>query len=133
MRGMTLGARVLLFLAFPLATVASYTDCGGCLCELNSMEYAVTIVDDAGDPVVGLEHAVAIERTGQALPALSWENRYTLISDQEKHLIDSRGELLLFTATDGQRAVSADYVVDVPGSCRCHVNKVSGPDTLVIG
>ena len=100
----------------PLAIVASHTGCGGCLCELNSMEYAVTVVDGAGDPVVGLEHTVRIARTGQALTALSWEGRYSLISDEQKHLINPRGEPLLFTATDGRRTVGADYVADVPGS-----------------
>jgi len=125
------GAKLLLTLILPLGVVAFYTGCDECICETYSAEYAVTIVDDAGDPVVGLEHSVRIVRTGQTLPALFWEERYSLISDQERHLINPYGERLRFTATDGQTMVTADYVVDVPGRCHCHVNNVSGPDTLV--
>jgi hypothetical protein len=120
-----------LALILPLGMVAFNSGCDECVCSMIFVEYTVTIVDDVGDPAVALGHSVQIVRTGQTLPAWSRGGPYSLIDDLERHRISRYGERLRLTATDAETTVTADYVVDVPGVCRCHVKKASGADTLV--
>jgi hypothetical protein len=117
-------------------TCGSVTACAAdCFCDLSLAAIRVLITDEDGTPVEGLEFSVNVERTGEQVvfPAeVPHEGWYPVITDVEQKYIDPSGEQLRFAATDGQRTVTAQYVVDMPGRCNCHVNKVSGPDTLVI-
>jgi hypothetical protein len=106
-----------------------------CTCTLEFRQYVVRVVDSAETPVVGLQPIVTVVRTGQEIDNRRYrldDGYYTIISDAQRRAIDPDGELLRFSAVSDERSASADYVFDIPGPCGCHVNRVSGPDTVVL-
>jgi hypothetical protein len=40
-------------------------------------------------------------------------------------------EKIYFSATDGSKITSGEFMFNTD-ECKCHINKVSGPDTLVL-
>ena len=95
--------------------------------------YGVYVIDTAGVKMPGLDHSVTIANSGQRIgvdstiapPADGW---YPLISDAEGGLLGPTGALVLFSATDGAVTAEGDFLF-VAGAC--HVEKLSGPDTVV--
>jgi hypothetical protein len=106
----------------------------GCICTASFALYNVTVIDAAGAPVTGLDPTVTVVRTGQRLTLSTTPsgNHYPVFTDGEIHLIDPAGELVRFVASNTQGSTAGDFVFDAPGTCHCHMRKVSGPDTLVV-
>ncbi len=95
----------------------------------------VLIVDAAGQGVTGLESRTVVLRTGQRIygaPEIELPPGgpvYPVVADTDVDHIRPRGDSLAFVAFDSTRTAAAVFVVDIPD--QCHVNKVSGPDTLL--
>ena len=107
----------------------------GCVCTTLFAIIQVTVVDTTAAPLAGLSPAITLLRTSQSIvPDQTGVGggRYNVITDGEHSLIRPSGDTLRFVVTAGARSARADFAVDEPGSCACHVNKVSGPDTLVL-
>lgn len=120
--------------------IAPAGGCGGpseadCLCTRNLVFVQVAVVDANGSRIDGLTPVITIVRTGQPL-ALSRVSSsgvgYNVITDHEKEQIRASSERLMFSVSDGTRSAEAEFVVRFPGSCGCHVEKVSGPSTIVL-
>jgi hypothetical protein len=58
--------------------------------------------------------------------------RYYVVTDADRENIALDGDILRFAVSSGSRSAAADFVVDAPGSCHCHVHLVAGPDTLIL-
>jgi len=107
--------------------------CAEIACTADVESVTVTVTDAAGTPVTGL------------LPTSRYQNGATFAVDQE---LASVVPGLYVVIDDGQRDVVNDSIVvfevssatgsttgtfEVTASdCRCHIEKVSGPDTLVL-
>jgi hypothetical protein len=95
--------------------------------------YGVYVVDGAGFVLPGLDYTVTISNLGHevevdstvAPPANGW---YPLVTDAQGALLGQTGSLVRFDGTDGTLTTTGDYLF-VAGLC--HVEKLSGPDTLV--
>lgn len=108
-----------------------------CLCTAEYRFYLVTIVDTLGVPVDSLDIIVK-DKDGDELDILQENNifgagRYTVLTDSFTKMFCPCGtpEKIYFTAAKRNRIASAEYFFNTD-DCQCHINKVSGPDTLVI-
>jgi hypothetical protein len=95
--------------------------------------YGVYVTDTAGVLLPGLDHSVIIRNIGQEIHvdssvAQAADGWYPLISDTEGSVLGPTGALVTFVATDNTVTATGDFVF-VAGPC--HVEKLSGPDTVV--
>lgn len=62
----------------------------------------------------------------------AWEGIYKVVDDSHKDLIHFFNERFIVTGTQDEREFSAEFVIAVGRDCRCHVRKVSGPETILL-
>jgi len=108
-----------------------------CLCTDEFCYYTVTVVDTLGVPVDSLTISIKDEE-GNELDvrqnnSIFGHGNYIVLDDSFTGLFASTDahEKVFFSATDGERIAQAEYLFNTD-RCRCHVNKVSGADTLVL-
>ena len=108
-----------------------------CICTQEFAIDQVTIIDSAGVPVDSLKIIIK-DKSGNTLDIQ--QNSFAYMSGNYIVLHDGYLNLLCgqilpqrfdFSATDGKRSVSARYYF-LTDDCCCHIQKVSGPDTLVL-
>jgi hypothetical protein len=126
-------------LLFGVAGCDGLFDGSECECSLKLEYYTITVLDQQGDPVPDVDLTVTVPRTADTLdlreldPYLAPEaGRYPVFGDTYIHQINPLGEDVRVSGVSGGRGFAVDFVFDVPGRCRCHVNKVSGPDTVLL-
>lgn len=121
---------------FSLAA-CSDDECNTVACTMEFRTFSVAVVNDAGEPVAGLEPVVTLVRTGEELdfsnmgPGDPANGNYLVMTDGHGALIEQDEEPVRFTATTGGLSVTGDFVFGVT-MCRCHVEQLAGPDTLVM-
>lgn len=108
-----------------------------CLCTEEYRFFLVTVVDTLGVPVDSLNVTIR-DKDGDELnvvqdPYPFGAGKYTVLNDSFTQMFCSctTPEKIYFSATDGNRIAAGEYLFNTD-KCRCHINKVSGPDTLVI-
>ncbi len=112
-------------------------ECDTVACTMEFRTFSVAVVNEAGEPVTGLEPVVTMVRTGEELDPSDMglgdpaSGVYLVMTDGNAALIQQDEEPVRFTATTGQLSVTGDFVFGMT-MCRCHVEQLSGPDTLVI-
>lgn len=130
MRTLKLGLTVV------LVSLAACSDEGmpGGACTASFATVGVTVVDGAGQPVPDASVTATLVRTGQVLVPttlmLTVPGTYTLVDDGSTNVIRRAGESVQAHVSRGTQSVTADYVFSVPDGC--HINKVSGPDTVTL-
>ena len=112
---------------------------GDCLCTAEFVQVSITVVDEGSLPVSGVTIQVTMPRTGQLLDSGrllggSEPGRYAIFNDAFKDLVapENRdvGEEIRVVGSLKAPIFDETFRVGVPGECRCHVRKVSGPDTV---
>jgi hypothetical protein len=112
-------------------------ECEAGACTMEFRTFSVAVVNDAGEPVAGLEPVVTLVRTGAELdfsnagPGDPENGVYMVMTDGHGALIEQDEEAVRFTATTGGLSATGDFAFGMT-MCRCHVEQVSGPDTLVM-
>lgn len=108
-----------------------------CLCTEEFRSYLVTVVDTLGTPVDSLDVTIK-DKDGDELDVQQDqyfvnESKYTVLNDSFTHIMCSCGtpQIIYFSATDGNRIATGEFMFNTD-DCKCHINKVSGPDTLVL-
>ncbi len=104
-------------------------------CSSNLFVSTVTVIDTAGAPVPDATLTAVLARTGDTLSptslALHVSGTYIVVDDGSRGRIDPSGDTLLVRLErSGSAGLTQAYFYDVPGGC--HVNRVSGPDTLTL-
>ena len=124
-------------LGLALVTAAGCDDdplLNGCFCTEEFRAVSVTVVDTAGSPVDSMSVVVTRPRDGFTFTPdqeLAFDpGTYVIMDDGDKTALTISGETVRVVATKGGASVNADYVF-ATDDCRCHIEKVSGPDTLV--
>ncbi len=120
-----------------IGTVAwgcSSTTVEGCICDSGFRIAVVTIVDTEGTPVVGVALTVTrvstqenLEFTPTDLPA----GVYVILDDGFVGAVDMEGEVCRIEGRKDSAAFMQDYVVGTD-VCRCHLTRISGPDSIVM-
>ncbi len=118
---------------------ASGCDSGGpgglCVCTEQFVIHTVRVVDAAGAPVTGLDVTVVRVSDGLAFDVsggdpLGTPGVYLLMDDRFTSVLGTAGEAVRFEGRKDGRLVTADFVFRTD-PCRCHVEKVRGPDQIV--
>lgn len=130
MRIMKLGCAAMLL------SLAACADDGmpGGACTASFAIVGVTVLDGAGQPVPDASVTATLVRTGQVLVPtalmLPVPGTYTLVDDGSTNAIRRAGESVQARIARGAQSTTVDYVFSVPDGC--HINKVSGPDTVTL-
>lgn len=108
-----------------------------CMCTEEYRFYLVTVIDTLGVPVDSLTVTIT-DKDGDELDVTQDPNpfgagKYTVLNDSFIQMFCSctTPEKIYFSATDGIRTASGEFMFNTD-ECKCHINKVSGPDTLVL-
>jgi hypothetical protein len=107
-----------------------------CVCTEEFRVFSVAVLDDASQPVSDAQLTVTNLRTGRDLTS-GWLGQlvpgsYVIADDGMLDEFSSDGDPVRVT---GQAAAGSFTTVFVfaPDACRCHLQRVAGPDTVVIG
>ena len=128
-------------LLIPFLLVIAIASCStvdeDCMCTEEYRFFLVTVVDTMGVPVDSLTIMIK-DKDGDELDVQQQDQifgpgKYTVLDDSFTKMFVSPAvsEKVTFTATDGTRNVTGEYLFNTD-KCRCHINKVSGLDTLVL-
>lgn len=123
-----------LILMVTLYVSSCTSDSLDCVCTDDFRSITVVVVDTLKSPVNGLISTIEDEsgkmysfpQEPPFFPGL-----YTIMNDSYVHDFSTVPKTILFTAENDSLAVSAQYLINTD-PCMCHINKVSGPDTLVL-
>lgn len=114
-----------------MAACSEVSDPGIACTEVFAMS-SVYVRDTTGAPVANATLRTILLRTGEQLVpqtlALLAPGNYVIVDDGARNTIRETGDTLGVTGTSSSGSFSAVYVFDVPQGC--HINKVSGPDTV---
>ena len=124
-----------LILAFLFVSCSTVDE--DCLCTMEYRYTLVTVVDTLGVPVDSLTVTIK-DKDGDELnvqqeSSLFGVGKYTVLNDSFTHIMCVCGtpQKIYFFATDGNRVANGEFMFNTD-DCKCHINKVSGPDTLVL-
>lgn len=108
-----------------------------CMCTEEYRFYLVTVIDTLGVPVDSLTVTIT-DKDGDELDVTQDPNplgagKYAVLNDSFIQMFCSCGtsQTIYFSATDGNRIAEGEYLFNTD-ECKCHINKVSGQDTLVL-
>jgi hypothetical protein len=120
-----------------IAVISCSTVEDECICTMEYRFYLVTVVDTLGIPVDSLTILIR-DKDGDELDVLQESHlfgpgKYTILNDSftQMFCFCATPEKIYFTATDGNRIANGEFMFNTD-ECRCHINKISGPDTLVL-
>jgi hypothetical protein len=127
---------LILFLSVIIFISCSTVD-EDCMCTEEYRFYLVTVVDTLGIPVDSLEVTIR-DKDGDELNVLQdphpfGAGKYTVLNDSFTDMFCACGttQKIHFSVTDENRIANGEFMFNTD-ECKCHINKVSGPDTLVL-
>lgn len=105
-----------------------------CLCTLNFVSIRLTVLNPSGTPESGVDVKTTLMRTGEKLDVDTAESGgvYTVLDDSFAGVLDFRGDRLSVTGVKGDLSFTAEFVARPDGACRCHIEKVSGPESVML-
>ena len=123
------------WLLLPLLLAAACDDDDRAACTEEFRTATVFVMDTSNQPVTDVTVQTFHVRTGELVPITSIidliAGAYVILDDNATRLIPSGVEQFRVTASRSSgAAVEALYEFSAPQGC--HIEKVSGPDTLVV-
>ena len=108
----------------------------GFACTLQLNFFTVTVLGSVSQPAEGVSISVRRVSDGAALAVdsnlLADPGVYVILTDGNINDVSEDGTVVEVMGTRGNTSFTAEYVFD-RDACHCHVNKVSGPDTVQLG
>ena len=106
-----------------------------CACTEEFRTFTLTVVDELIVPVSDVTLTEILVRTGEHIgfsdPEVA-QGVYKILDDSFKDRISQSGDRIRMTGSkSGVGVFLTDFVFETD-PCRCHINKVSGPDTAII-
>ena len=127
--------RILLFLPILLFYNCDdeYPDC---VCTEEFRMYLVTVVDSLGNPVDSLITTITNDRGKEYsfvefTPPPFMPGAYFVMTDGYQNDFSTSPGKIFFKGVKNTLEVTGEYLFNTD-KCRCHVYKVSGPDTLIL-
>lgn len=107
-----------------------------CVCTEEFRMYLVAVIDSLGNPVDSLQTIISNDRGkhydfGNYLPPPYFPGVYYVMTDEYKNDFSTKPGIILFFGYKEDKEVTAEFYFNTD-KCRCHVYKISGPDTLVL-
>jgi hypothetical protein len=94
----------------------------------------VVVVDEMNVPVLGLATTVK-DDSGKVYDVyndpLIFPGHYTVMDDNHTSELNTQPKRFIFTGVKDSLTVNGEFFINTD-ECRCHVEKVSGPDTLIL-
>ena len=126
-------------LALGLATPACLDEAtnGTCDCTYEFRLFTLAVIDDASQPVGDLQLTITNLRTGRVLESgwlgLLVPGSYVIADDGMLDEIPHDGDLVRVVGVKAGISFEAEFAFAVREPCRCHVERLAGPDTIVWG
>jgi len=103
-----------------------------CACTEEFRSFTVKLVDSDGSPLRNISFDVTILRTGEKVNVVEWvPGVYTVFDDNFTSRI-LPNEIIRVKAIRDATIETRDFIFSVDEPCRCHVQKLSGPDVIVL-
>jgi hypothetical protein len=120
---------------FSLVFLSCITDVKDCICPTEFRGYNITIIDTSGNPVDSLVTRITNSRGREFTPYGSYyqhslEGKYWIMDDLYKNEFTIRPTSIFFEAAKESVTVEAAFLFNTD-ECKCHVNKIAGPDIIV--
>jgi ABC-type Fe3+-hydroxamate transport system substrate-binding protein len=107
-------------------------------CTADFRSVGVKFVDKEGNPLAVKDLVVTNLRTNTAViaknvldPGFS-PDFHTIATDSNKDDFSTDGDEIKITATSTATNKTATATLKISGGCNCHINKLSGPEKIVI-
>ena len=128
-------------LAFILACVSfsCVKDFFGCVCTTEFRGYAVHIATADRQPIDSLVTRVTntqstIVYRSESSTSGGWYGTlgsYVVLTDAEKNYFTTVPDTVVFHASNREHAITETFTF-AQDDCRCHLHKVSGPDSIIV-
>lgn len=107
-----------------------------CVCTEEFRMYLVVVIDSLGNPVDSLQTIISNDRGklydfNGYLPPQYLPGAYFVMTDEYQNDFSTIPGRILFAGHKDDNEVTGEFYFNTD-KCRCHVYKVSGPDTLVL-
>jgi len=128
---------ILLIVSIPLILWKQCSDDpDDCMCTEEFRMYLVVVVDTLGNPVDSLQTTIKNERGkeydfGEFEPPPFMPGAYFVMTDGYQDDFGLSPGKIFFKGVKNNLEVTGEYLFNTD-KCRCHVYKVSGPDTLIL-
>jgi hypothetical protein len=120
---------------FPLFFLSCSSVVKDCYCTDEFRMYTVTVLDLNGNRVGDLQTRVQNTVTGRIYKfetSLYFEEGiYPVMDDTFTQEFTTQPEEIIFSGTKDDKSVEGSYLFN-SDECNCHVNKITGPDTLIL-
>ncbi|MFA6235068.1 MAG: hypothetical protein WC824_12920 [Bacteroidota bacterium] len=130
--------RYLSMFAFIIGTIlfaaCDTQDPGDCLCTEEFISIGVYVVDADRKPVEGVRIVVTVPRTGDTLEFAGYPSHngyYSIADDRMTESLPVDGEWLQMKGEKDTLRFDQAFFIST-GPCRCHVEKLFGPDTVTL-
>lgn len=125
--------KIFLYLSLSLIISSCTTETENCICTQEFRVVIVLVMDESGSPVVGLTSTVSDDKGGLfnfdgEYPLSGY---YTVMSDKYVNKFSTLPGRIFFTASSDSTIANGEYLINTD-RCKCHIQKISGPDTLII-
>ena len=125
---------ILLCLSFCLLFIYSCIDDEDCPCTMEFRMITVVVVDTTNNIVLGLTTIVK-DDSGKVYDVYNdptfFPGHYTVMDDNYVRELTTQPKRFLFTGVKDSLTVNGEFFVSTD-KCKCHIEKVSGPDTLIL-
>lgn len=108
-----------------------------CMCPEEYRFYLVTVVDTLGVQADSLS-VIIKDKDGDELNVQQKSHpfgpgKHTVLNDSFTQMFCACGtsEEIYFSATDRNKVAAREFLFNTD-ECKCHINKVEGPDTLIL-
>jgi hypothetical protein len=131
---------LLLVLAISFSACKKNNNNNACGIQTCTASFAIinfAFTDANGEPTTIKDVSLINVRTGKAVPPTSYAGTADLVpgaiivaTDETKNSFSAEGDDVRITATSTATSQTKQVVVKVSGGCKCHVEKISGPETV---
>jgi hypothetical protein len=124
------------FLILLLACQACSEDTPDCMCTEEFRMYFVVVTDSLGIPVDSLQTVITNDHGknydfGNYLPPPYLLGAYLVMTDGYQNDFSTTPGRILFSGNKESKEVTGEFYFNTD-KCRCHIYKISGPDTLIL-
>lgn len=125
--------RLFIFAWVMLLLSSCTTETEDCICSEEFRTITVLVINQSNKPVEGLTTTVTNEKgIIYNLPDISpLPGYYLVMSDSYVGDFSTAAKKILFAGITDSGSVHGEYFINTD-RCKCHIQKISGPDTLVL-
>lgn len=129
-----------LILAIVIVSFSCSVNHKDCVCTAEYRGYSVYIINGNHQPIDSLVTSVTdknlqiIYRTDSSsvLDPYHTPGLYTVLTDGEMKYFTSTPEAVIFHAWNKKYNITETFIFSAGDECRCHIQKVSGPDSIIV-